>query len=131
MTFEATGYNDDAATDKAHVVTGVEITTTTCPHCGKVEKAEAEKTEEEAHAYEVGEDGAAVCADCGHTCTHASSTVREVFVVDAYTSNGASGHTVKGDTHLVERCDGCGAVFTDVVRTEGVSYDEPHTLRDE
>ena len=49
-------------------------------------------------------------------------------MVDAYTSNGASGHTVKGDTHLVERCDGCGAVFTDVVRTEGVSYDEPHTL---
>ena len=30
----------------------------------------------------------------------------------------------------MERCDGCGAVFTDVVRTEGVSYDEPHTLRD-
>ena len=130
VTFEATGYDDAAATDKAHVVTGVEITTTTCPHCGKVEKAEAEKTAEEAHAYEVGEDGAAVCAECGYTCTHASSTVREVFVVDAYTSNGASGHTVKGDTHLVERCDGCGAVFTDVVRTEGVSYDEPHTLRD-
>ena len=128
--FEATGYDGAAATDKAHVVTGVEITTTTCPHCGKVEKAEAEKTAEEAHAYEVGEDGAAVCAECGYACTHASSTVREVFVVDAYTSNGASGHTVKGDTHLVERCDGCGAVFTDVVRTEGVSYDEPHTLRD-
>lgn len=128
--FEATGYDGAAATDKAHVVTGVEITTTTCPHCGKVEKAEAEKTEEEAHAYEVGEDGAAVCAECGYACTHASSTVREVFVVDAYTSNGASGHTVKGDTHLVERCDGCGAAFTDTVRDEGVSYDEPHTLRD-
>lgn len=130
VTFEATGYDDAAATDKAHVVTGVEITTTTCPHCGKVEKAEAEKTAKEAHAYEVGEDGTAVCAECDYACTHASSTVREVFVVDAYTSNGASGHTVKGDTHLVERCDGCGAVFTDVVRTEGVSYDEPHTLRD-
>ena len=114
VTFEATGYDDAAATDKAHVVTGVEITATTCPHCGKVEKAEAEKTAEEAHAYEVGEDGTAVCAECDYTCTHASSTVREVFVVDAYTSNGASGHTVKGDTHLVERCDGCGAVFTDV-----------------
>lgn len=130
VTFEATGYDDAAATDKAHVVTGVEITTTTCPHCGMVEKTEAEKTEEETHAYEVGEDGAAVCSECDYVCTHASSTVREVFVVDAYTSNGASGHTVKGDTHLVERCDGCGAVFTDVVRTEGVSYDEPHTLRD-
>ena len=130
VTFEATGYDDAAATDKAHVVTGVEITATTCPHCGKVEKAEAEKTAKEAHAYEVGEDGTAVCAECDYACTHASSTVREVFVVDAYTSNGASGHTVKGDTHLVERCDGCGAVFTDVVRTEGVSYDEPHTLRD-
>lgn len=130
VTFKPTDYDDAAATDSTHTAIGETITTITCPHCGmQVEQVEPD-TQEAPHTYEFDEDGNAVCADCGYTCTHASSTVREVFVVDAYTSNGASGHTVKGDTHLVERCDGCGAVLTDVVRTEGVSYDEPHTLRD-
>ena len=130
MTFKPTDYDDAAATDSTHTAIGETITTITCPHCGmQVEQVEPD-TQEAPHTYEFDEDGNAVCSECGYACKHASSTVREVFVVDAYTSNGASGHTVKGDTHLVERCDGCGAVLTDVVRTEGVSYDEPHTLRD-
>lgn len=130
VTFEATGYDDTAATDSTHTAIGETITTSTCPHCGRQVEQVEKDTQEAPHTYKFDEDGNAVCSECRYDCKHASSTVREVFVVDAYTSNGASGHTVKGDTHLVERCDGCGAVSTDVVRTEGVSYDEPHTLRD-
>ena len=118
-------YDDAQATDEAHVAVGKKTTTETCASCGAVIAEETQPhSEAMPHTYV---DGA--CADCGHVCSHEGHEAsEEVFVPTAYVSNGADGHTVTGDVHVIVHCDCCGAQLSNTVAEEGVTRVEAHAF---
>lgn len=118
-------YDDAQATDEAHVAVGKKTTTETCASCGAVIAEETQPhSEAMPHTYV---DGA--CADCGHVCSHEGHEAsEEVFVPTAYASNGADGHTVTGDVHVIVHCDCCGAQLSNTVSEEGVTRVEAHAF---
>ena len=118
-------YDEARSTDAAHVVVGEKTTTETCASCGAVVAENAQPySEEMPHTYVDG-----VCAECGHACSHAGYELpEETFVPTAYASNGADGHTVTGDVHIIVHCDMCGTQLSNTVSEEGVTRVEAHAF---
>lgn len=118
-------YDEAQVTDEAHVAVGEKTTTETCASCGAVVAENAQPySEEMPHTYVDG-----VCAECGHACSHAGYELpEETFVPTAYASNGADGHTVTGDVHIIVHCDMCGTQLSNTVAEEGVTRVEAHAF---
>ena len=118
-------YDEAQVTDEAHVAVGEKTTTETCVTCGAVIAEETQPYSEAVpHTYV---DSA--CADCGHACSHEGHEVsEETFVPTAYASNGADGHTVTGDVHVIVRCECCDVQLSNTVSEEGVTRAEAHAF---
>ena len=118
-------YDEARSTDETHVAVGEKTTIETCASCGAVVAENAQPySEEMPHTYVDG-----VCAECGHACSHAGYELpEETFVPTAYASNGADGHTVTGDVHVIVHCDCCGAQLSNTVSEEGVTRVEAHAF---
>ena len=118
-------YDEARSTDETHVAVGEKTTVETCASCGAVVAENAQPySEEMPHTYVDG-----VCAECGHACSHAGHELpEETFIPTAYASNGADGHTVTGDVHIIVHCDLCGTQLSNTVAEEGVTRAEAHAF---